>query len=186
VTAVTESGKSEFGSPGLTAITSTSSQGESSQTSLKLGTFHVKFLGFKNALLGTCTGTGDESGVVLVLGEFHFRDQTPKSPLTVAIFLLNQVQFLCGTTLVTWAGCVGGSLTPESTLAKTLEVGLGTANGDNTVVTVSNEENTAQEACQFLEKAGAGATELAALASTQLFSGFKQSGAAVEVLVMPL
>jgi hypothetical protein len=186
VTAVTESAKSEFGSPGITAITSTSSLGESSQTSLKLGAFHVKFLGVKNALLGTCTGTGDESGVVLVLGEFHFRDNSQPSPLTVVIFLLNQVQFLCGTTLITVGGCVAGAVTPESTLTKTLEETLKTANGDNSIVKVLNEENTAEEACQLLSKAGAGATELSAEQTTQLVSTFKQKGEAVEVLVMPV
>jgi hypothetical protein len=187
VTAVSESKESVFGSPGITAVTSASSLGETSQTSLKLGTFHTSFLAFKNALLGTCTGTGDASGVVLVLGEFHFRDNSLSSPLTVVVFLLKpSVQFVCGTTAVTLTGCMAGGVTPTNTLTKALEEVLATANGDNDVVTVLNEENTAQEACQLLSKVGAGATELAALQSTQLVSGFKHNGAAVEVLVMPL
>jgi hypothetical protein len=186
-TSVSESKESVFGSPGITAVTSASSLGETTQTTLKNGTFHTSFYTVKNALLGNCTGTGDSFGLVLVLGEFHFRDNSLTSPLTVVTFLLKPtVQFVCGTTVVTVEGCVAGGVTPTNTLTKTLEEVLATANGNNDVVTVLNEENTAQEACQLLSSVGAGATELSAQQTTQLVSGFKQNGAAVEVLVMPL
>ena len=49
-----------------------------------------------------------------------------------------------------------------------------------------NEENTANELCQLLAKEGSGATKLSAQTGTTEITEFKQNGAAVEVLVMPL
>jgi hypothetical protein len=178
ITWASNSGKSALGFPGL---------GEVSAESLKLGKFHVHFSGIKNALLGTCTGTGEEAGVVLVLGTYHFRWYTLSPPhLTGLIFLIEQVQFACGSTQLTVAGCVGGLISPEAERTSLLEAALATANGDNTVITVLDEENTAQEACQLLAKIAAGVTELAAFQTTQLGSEFKQNGKAVEIEVMPV
>jgi hypothetical protein len=183
--AKTESGKSVFGSPGITGVESSASTGETSGTLSTLGTFHIHFTGTKQALLGACTGTGESSGVVLSLGEYHVR-WYPHLGIVVIIFLVNPTHFSCGTTEVSVEGCVAGSITPEGKETTLLEEVLATASGNNTIITVLNNEHTGEEACQLLAKVGAGATELSAEQTTQLVSKFEKEGKAVEVEVMPL
>jgi len=67
-----------------------------------------------------------------------------------------------------------------------LSLTLAKTGSDNNIITVLNEENTANELCQLLAKEGTNATKLSAQTGTTTITGFKQSGAAVEVLVMPL
>jgi hypothetical protein len=187
LTAKTESGKNVFSSPGITGVESSASTGETSGEETRLGLFHVHFIGVKQALLGTCTGTGEASGVVLALGEYHIY-WDPDLGIVVVVFLVKQTQFSCGSTSVTVEGCAAGSVTPESTKTNTLLGVLATAGSppDDTIITVLNSENTAEFGCYLLTKVGAGATELAALQSTQLASGFEQNGKQTEVEVMPL
>jgi hypothetical protein len=185
--ATTSSGQSVFGSSGLTEVTSASSLGESSGTEEQGGAFHTSFLGVKNALLGTCTGVGDGSGVVLVLGSFRVRDADLAGKLIVAVLfvLAPQVEFVCGGTAISVTGCVAGNLTPLSELTTLLTITLNRVGNDNEITSYLSETGL-PEFCLLLSKAGAGATELSAQQTTQDLTGFKQNGSAVEVLVMPL
>jgi hypothetical protein len=188
ITFTSSSSKAAFGSAGLTEIASATSLGESTSTGTEgnAGTFHETYFGFKNALLGTCTGTGDGSGIILVLGSYELKDADLAGKLIVAIlFLLNQVQFACGTTQVTLGGCVAGNLTPLNALTTLLTVALNRAANDNEITSYLSTTGL-PEFCLLLAKFGAGATELAALNQTMDLSGFKQGGRAIEVLVMPL
>jgi hypothetical protein len=184
----TSSLHASFGSAGLTEVTSASSLGtaESEGTEGNTGNFHESLSGYKNALLGTCTGTGDASGIVLVSGTFQLKDADLASKLIVAVlFLLNQVQFLCGTTAITIAGCEAGNLTPLNTLAKTLTIALNRVGNDNEITSYLSSTGLPQF-CLLSAKVGAGATELSAQNQTVELFNFTQGGAAVEVLVMPL
>jgi hypothetical protein len=67
-----------------------------------LGTYHINFKGCHETALGTkCTGTGDETGLILTLGSWHYVYDTLVSGLTgsgVAILLLvGKVNFECPT-----------------------------------------------------------------------------------------
>jgi len=88
--------------------------------------------------------------------------------------------------LVVVEGCVAGEVTPENTLTTLLTVNLAVSGKDNTIITVLNETNTAEEPCQLLAAVNEGTTGLSSEETTQLIGGFKQNGKAVEVLVMPL
>jgi len=163
--------------------------GSGSMNSLKSGSFTATFEEIKSVLTGTkCTGLSDETGGdVTVKGTFHIRDYKSGTELkTASIFLLAPVHFSCGETLVVIAGCVAAALMPENTLTKTLTGTIAKTGADNNIITVLNEENTANELCQLLAKEGANATKLAHLTVSPTINGFKQGGAAVEVLVMRL
>ena len=125
-----------------------------------------------------------------MLGTYHLRDyKNSAGVLKIAnIFLLLPVHFSCATTLVVVSGCVAGAATPENVLTKTLTVSLkATSNGkDNEVVTVLNEENTANELCQLLAKEGSAATKLSVQVQESTLTGFKQNGSEVTILLMPL
>jgi len=182
-----KSGKSTFGS-GLEEIVSEKSKDNESGTSEKLGTFHVTFEEVKSVALGQCQGVGDVAGIVLVLGQFHVRDAKENGNLIVVIlFLLENVLFTCGAGKVpiTVEGCVAGQVTP-TTLTNTLTVTLALNGKDNLIVTVLNEANTAEEACQLLASVNGGATVLSSQKQTATLENFTKEAKAVQVLVMEL
>jgi hypothetical protein len=190
VSATTSSGTSTFGN-GLLEITSSTSTGTQTGNAAKLGSFDVLFEKTASVLGPVCTGLSDTTkGSVLVLGTFHIRDYKEGTNLrTAAIFLLLPVHFECeGVALVVVSGCVAGALTPENVLTKTLTAKLAKngSKNDNVIITVLNETNTAEEACQLLASENGGAFKLSNEVTTQLITGFKQNGAEVTVLVMPL
>jgi hypothetical protein len=95
-----------------------------------LGAFHIHFSKCHDSLLGeTCTGEGEEVGVILSLGSWHLVYDTLKAGLTgsgVAIlFLVEKVNFVCKA-LNTKIEVLGGGmvlcliLNPEA-LTKTFE-----------------------------------------------------------------
>jgi hypothetical protein len=95
-----------------------------------LGAFHIHFKDCHDSLLKeTCTGTGEETGVILWLGSWHLVYDTLKAGLTgsgVAILLLlEKVNFVCKA-LNTAIEVLGGGmvlcliLNPEA-LTKTFE-----------------------------------------------------------------
>jgi hypothetical protein len=187
ITSTSSSSKASFGSSGLTEVTSATSLGEATSTGTEgnAGTFHETYYGFKNVALGTCTGTGDGSGIVLVLGTYQDKDADLAGNLIVAVlFLINQVQFVCGSTLITVTGCVAGNLTPLSKLATSLTITLNRVSNDNEITSYLSTTGL-PEFCLLLAKS-LGSTELFALNQTIDLSGFKQGGKAIEVLVMPL
>jgi hypothetical protein len=190
VSATTSSGTSTFGN-GLLEFTSSTSTGTQTGNAAKLGSFDILFEKTASVLGPVCTGLSDTTkGSILVLGTFHIRDYKEGTNLrTARILLLLPVHFECeGGILFVWLGCLAGAITPENVLTKTLTnsfVKNGSKN-DNVIITILNETNTAEEACQFLASEDGGAFKLANLVTTQLITGFKQNGAEVTVLVMPL
>jgi len=189
VTSISESGESTFGS-GLTSVTSTSSLGTLSSNgegNCKLGLFHTSFLNVKTSLGTLCEGLGDVDGIVLVLGKYHIRDAKEGANLiTVMAFLLEKVHFLCGSLLILVEGCVAGKLSPPNELTTLLETNLEVEGKDNKIITILNEANTAEEACQLLAALNEGNTELSSQKTKQFGSKFIQNSAEVKVLVMPL
>jgi hypothetical protein len=194
ITFTSSSTGAAFGSAGLTEVTSETSSGESTSegTEGNAGTFHETYKGVKNGLLGTCTGTGDSSGIVLVLGKYEDKDADLAGKLIVAVlFLLSSaspVQFLCGTTPITVAGCVAGELTPLNTTALLLTVSLIRPKGSNDNEITSYLSTTGlPEFCLLSAKIGAGATELSAQNQTVDLTGFKLGTTVLSsVLVMPM
>jgi hypothetical protein len=188
-----KSGKSLFGS-GATKITSQKSVGTDLPTTVKLGTFDVLFEESKDALGDKCTGLNDtkESESILVLGTYHFRDWKKGSELRVAdIFLLKPVHFECPNEkkLFVVQGCVAGDVTPVNLLTKTVTATLTKQTGnnanDNEIITVLNDENTANELCELKVAGNEGALELSSEQTTQEIT-FTSGGKPAEVLVMPL
>jgi hypothetical protein len=175
-----------FGSAGLAEVTSASSLGESNSTGTEgnTGEFHETYSGVKSGLLGICTGTGNGVGIVLVLGSFQLKDADLASKsIVVVLFLLKQVQFLCGTIEITVAGCVAGNLTPVSTLATVLTVELSRIGNDDEITSYLSSTGL-PEFCLLSAKVGAGTTELSAQNQTVELFNFKQGGKAIEVLLM--
>jgi hypothetical protein len=189
VTATTAAGSSTFGN-GLLELVSPSGTGSQSGNSAKLGSFTTTFKTVESKLVGTkCTGLSNTAGSdeITVNGTFHIRDYKSGTELkTASILLLAPVHFECASILVIVSGCVAGALTPENKLTKTLTLTLAKTGKDNNIVTVLNEENTANELCQLLSKTGSEATVLSAQTGTITINGFKQGTESPEVLVMPL
>jgi hypothetical protein len=177
-----------FGGEGLTEVTSASSLGESESSGAEgnEGSVHESYFGTKNVLLGICTGTGDNVGVILVTGTYRIRDADLASKLIVALlFFINQFQVLCGTTEMTVAGCVAGNLTPLNVLTKLLLAARNRIGKDNEITSYLSSTGL-PEFCFLVAKTGAGATELFAVNQLVDLFNFRQGGIAIEVLVMPL
>jgi hypothetical protein len=187
ITFTSSSGKSAFGSAGLAEVTSETSKGTSASTGTEgnAGTFKTTFEKTKQALLGTCTGTGQSSGNVLVEGTYKDvnADLSGKEIVAVLFLLSPTVQFTCGSTAIAVEGCVAGQLTKASELTKTLTATLTRVSNDNEIITYLNASDVAT-ACQLLAKVGAGSTELSAENTTQTLTKFEEGGKAIEVLLM--
>jgi hypothetical protein len=89
---------------GLAKVVCTSAAGEGTVEAKKpLGTYHINFKGCADSVLKkSCTGEGDETGLILTLGSWHLVYDTLKAGLTgsgVAIlFLVGKVNFTCSAT----------------------------------------------------------------------------------------
>jgi hypothetical protein len=190
---ILSTGATTFGN-GILDIEAAKDEGTFEMNNPKLGLFDLLFLEFESVTAGTkCTGLHDtDEGSVLLLGTFHVRDYKEATNLrTALIYLLLPVHFTCGVAvpvLIVLSGCVAGALTPENVLTKVLSVLLkeGSNGKDNAIITVLNEANTKEEACQLLAKEGSGATKLAKLVTHEELLGFLQNSKPIEVLVMPL
>jgi hypothetical protein len=187
ITATTSSGTSTFGN-GILELSSSSSTGTQTGNAQKLGSFTTTFKKVESVLVGTkCTGLSNATeGEITFSGTFHIRDYKNGTVLATAdILLLAPVHFSCASILEVLSGCVAGPLTPEDVKTKTLTLNLEKSGGDNKIITVLNEANTAEEACQLLAKEGSGATKLATLVTKQAITAFKkgsETNIAVEVM----
>jgi hypothetical protein len=99
-----------------------------------LGLFHIKFTGCKGLVnLVTCTGLGDTSGTILVLGTFHIvydKLGTGEALGAAVLFLLEEVHFSCSLTLVRVKGEVLCLISPINKLAKKAKVTCEQSGGD--------------------------------------------------------
>jgi hypothetical protein len=191
ITSTNKGGVTVFGTS-IFDFESPSSSGTQEGFAQKLGLFIFVLRAVNNGNLGVkCTGLNKiTAGEIEFIGTYHIRDyKTEEGTLKIAyILLLLPVHFSCATTLNVFSGCMAGTATPENTLTKTLTVSFNTtSNGkDNEIITVLSEENTANELCQFFLKEGSAATNLAAWLQKSEFTGFKQNGSEVTILLMPL
>jgi hypothetical protein len=82
-----------------------------------LGLFHIHFLKCTAGPLVTCTGLGDESGQILVLGTFHLVYDSLTTLGAGILFLPEHVHFTCGgLVLILVLGEVLCLITPINTL----------------------------------------------------------------------
>jgi hypothetical protein len=183
--ATTSSGTSTFGS-GFTTLTSEKSEGTAELTSEKSGPFDQLFLVVHDLLGRKCTGLEDTvEGSVLAKGEAHYRFSPGNVTPVLVSFLLKEVHFSCGTTLVVVKGCVLGVVSePYNTPVKSSTVTLTKSGTDNTTVKVENEAGTGSENCELLAAENEKAFSLSAQETTQTLTGFTKSGTAVEPTVM--
>lgn len=97
----TNVGKPQFINPNGTVICESASALETNiESNLPpLGKFHIHFKGCKDKTTGaTCTGLGEELGIILVLGTWHlvWDEKSPTFELHVAtLFLIETVHFNC-------------------------------------------------------------------------------------------
>jgi hypothetical protein len=184
-------GASRFGN-GVLSLHGTKGKGSNSANGTKLGSFKELYESVTGPLGEQCTGSGNPAGTVETTGTFHVRDykNSAKELKTALIFLTNIVKIECkeSKTKIEVKGCVAAALTPEGQLTKSLLVGLSARGTENveTIKTVLNEANTAEELCELLSKTNEGACEQSSQTQTTELSEFKSAGTATEVLVMPL
>jgi hypothetical protein len=189
LTGTAKTGESKFGT-GVLSVTSKEASGTFTGNAPKLGAFKELYKSVRGPFGESCLGEGDEKGTVESTGTYHIRDyKNAASELKVAlIFLVKELKFSCEATKVAVKGCVAGALSPENKLASSLTLTLseGKTAGDESIITVLNEANTATENCELLSSTNGGAFALSAQTQTTTLSGFKKAKAATEVLVMPL
>ena len=127
----------------------------------KLGAFHITFSGCVGPAKEKCESLGDEAGIILMLGEYHFVFIT-LSPLVVGLALLlsPEVHVDCltiiGEVLELLKGCLVGSVSPINTSTTAFTAVFEQEKGDNKI---QSFENNAGEkvACFLLTKKGGGA-----------------------------
>jgi len=90
----------------------------------KLGPFHIDFKECKEPSTGAkCTGLGEATGVILVLGEAHLVVDTQSPSLGAGLlFLVNTVHFSCSIILIEVSGQVLCLIKPANTKASKFEV----------------------------------------------------------------
>lgn len=180
------SGTAEFGS-GITAIKSSLGKGKGASTSEKDGTFEQVFESSKDQLGSTCTGLSDKvPGSITVTGETHFRWNTAKTVVFI-LYLLKEVHFSCGTTLIKVKGCVAGEYASSlNTPIKTATVHFVVVTGDNVPVTVENAANTGTENCELKAEINDTAPTLSSERVTETLQGFSKGlgGVGNEIEVM--
>jgi hypothetical protein len=99
-------GEPEFKSSNGTVICKEATEEGNIESNLPpLGLFHIHFKGCKDKATGvTCTGLGEESGVILVLGKWHLVwDEKLKAKYelhTATLFLVEPVHFTCFIVLI--------------------------------------------------------------------------------------
>lgn len=114
-----------------------------------LGPLHIMFASC------TCTGLGEASGVILVLGEYHIV-YLKLSPLTAGLLLLiNEVHLECALgVLVQVKGSVLGEITPINTLAKEFTFTLTQSKGDPSTTKYFDDNGVEQSALLLVSKNG--------------------------------
>jgi len=114
-----------------------------------LGTFHLHWKGCTTSLGGTCTGLGDESGLILALGTFHIVFDSLTTLGLGVLFLVEPLHFTCVvglSELLLVKGEVLCLATPTNSLTKTITVKCetGPENGDPKETVYWNHETGAE------------------------------------------
>jgi hypothetical protein len=168
--------------------------GTGSLTSSNHGTYTALLTECTSSLFGaTCTGTGDPKGLIASHGEAHFllALNTESKLVGAIVWLIEKFEFTCATTgisfPVTVEGCVAAKV-PSADLNKLIKEGEfdfeGTSPGKPNIASILTVEAKTETACELksnIDKAGVEESDLVAKVT---FGTFKQSGSAVELLLM--
>ncbi len=129
----------------VTKCTNTKTEG-GFEAGKPLGTFHLTFTGCTTSLGGTCTGLGDASGEILVLGTYHVVYDVLTTLGAGVLFLLEHVHYGCVVAginkLILVLGQVLCLITPIIGLAKTFTINCLGEKGDPKEVVYWNEAGT--------------------------------------------
>ena len=172
------------------AVICNSDKGTGEVTSKTLGHFVVEFAECHATIGGTAVPCADLSqkedavGIINVEGEFHLRMGLTGQPLGIVAFLVNpDVHFLCSIALFVVLGCAAGEITPLESLVNTVKVELFQKAGENEILSIDNEAETAMEECTLLVKKGTGTEETAGEETHEELTNFKKNGVAVTALI---
>jgi hypothetical protein len=175
VTFTAKSGPGTLLTIGGSEVKCTSSLGSGTIDTTNLGNFHTEFSGCKAELKGfkpTCTGEGDSSGKILLLGTFHYWLATLGKALVGAlVFLIAQFHFTCELLgqkqLIIVLGCAAALAEPTETLTTvTRDVFKETKSGISDIRTVLPENATKAIACITTTSVNGGAFEESAQTGT--------------------
>ena len=183
-------GAAKFGTLAGKEITCTSSKGTGVVTSERLGTFKVEFEGCEEPKLKVkCAGLSQPSdnGIIQMEGEFHLRMGLSGQPLGLIAFLIKpDTHLLCSILLFVLLGCMVGEIDSElEKLISEVLILLKQSGGENTILSIDNDAETAMENCDLLSKQGTGTEETSALETHWTLTGFEdvQTHTSVTVLI---
>lgn len=182
-------GKLQILSPSVEPITCEKDKGTGEVTSQRLGHFVVEFEECSTNVGGIpvkCSDLAheDAQGIIKVEGEFHLRMGLTGQPLGIVAFLVSpDVHFLCSVTLWVVLGCAAGSITPLEELTNKVEVLLKQTAGENEILSIDNDAETAMEECTLLTKKGTGTEETSGEETHEELTNFKKNGVAVTALI---
>lgn len=136
----------------------------------------------------TCTGSGASKGVILVSGTLQLRWWGKAITEHKVAFMasLKEAIFTCASISFTLRGCVAGNVEPvNSGLKSTFSVLFKQEKGNQAISEVFNPAGTKTEACKMELKEGAGAFEVAGLATTEALGSFvNKQGETINVEIM--
>jgi hypothetical protein len=136
----------------------------------------------------TCTGSGASKGVIVTLGTFQLRwwGKAITEHKVAFMAILKEVSFTCAFTEFTLRGCVAGNVEPvNSGLKSTFSILVRQEKGKQEIAEVFNAAGTTKEACKMELKEGAGALEVAGLATTEALGSFvNKQGETINVEIM--
>jgi hypothetical protein len=193
ITFTAKSGPGTLLTIGGSEVKCTSSLGSGTIDTTNLGNFHTDFSGCKAELGGfkpTCTGVGDSSGIILLLGTFHYWLAKLSGKLVAAlVFLIAQFHFTCELLgqkqLIIVLGCAAALAEPTEKLTTvTRDVFKETKSGVSDIRTVLPENSTKEISCINTTSVNGGAFEESAQNGTAENEKFLKGAEKVEVLLM--
>jgi hypothetical protein len=185
LTATGTSGEAKFETSSGIELKCKAGAGSAEATSANAGFYHGEAKGCTSLLGSTCTGLGDDSGIILLLGTFHFWLYKKGTVLSAAgIDLLNPVHFECGGVLDVVEGCIAGAVTPLESLTTSLIGTLNESHAKNEITKVLPPESTKEITCELTVRTGEGEAGGLGEQGTGIGSEFKKAGSTVTVLLM--
>jgi hypothetical protein len=171
-------------------------KGKGTIESANLGKFETDLEECK-AGTGTCTGTGEASGVILTKGTFHFwlaletLNGVANTLVGALVFLPEEAHYTCVVAglnqLFLVKGCMAALATPLNTLASITKDTFALAGGgagDQLITLVLPQEAAGEIECVLLTSINGGAFTMSALEDVAENENFKKGETAVTVLLM--
>jgi hypothetical protein len=182
------SGAGKFETLSKKVIQCASDKATAKATSERLGTFRIEFKECEEPSLKVkCADLNhvDAEGIIVIEGEFHLRMGLSGQPLGIVALLFTPVHLLCSIVLFIWSGCVAGEIEAGALNTLVTEVGvlLKQTGGENTILSIDNDAQTAMENCDLSSKQGTGTAETAGLEIHEVLKNFTQGGNSVTTLI---